>query len=240
MTPPPDIRIVHEVKFLLDAEASAQICTWARAHLLPDPHGAGRFDDQYAITSLYFDTAARDVFNKRGSYGRSKYRIRRYGEAPRVFLERKLRTTARLAKRRTLVSIDDIQVLESSLADVPATSSWFHRRLNARRLAPVCQVSYRRTARVGHTPEGPVRLTMDDDLSATRVDGIGFVPGGGVSLMPGATIMELKYGPQLPALFKQLIEEFGVSARSASKYRRAAEALGVAGDGVPTGCAHRA
>ena len=80
-----------EVKFLLAPSEADAVRAWARGRLPPDPHGAGEDADYYRITSLYADTAAQDVFFRRGSFGRSKYRIRRYADSDMVFLERKLR-----------------------------------------------------------------------------------------------------------------------------------------------------
>ena len=84
----------------------------------PDPHGAGPDGDEYLTTSLYFDTEHFHVFQRRGSFGRSKYRIRRYGEADAAFLERKLREPTILAKRRTLVPLSGLEQLERAPAAV--------------------------------------------------------------------------------------------------------------------------
>ncbi len=97
-----------EIKFLLDPATAAGVASWARANLAPDPNGTGAWGDEYLTTSLYFDNASYDVFNRRGSFGRSKYRIRRYGEESSAFLERKMRQPAVLAKRRTRLSCDDL------------------------------------------------------------------------------------------------------------------------------------
>ena len=107
MTGPFDSRetrdFAREIKFLVDVSIADDVRDWARTHLGPDPHGAGPFGDEYVTTSLYFDTAQFDVFHRRGSFGRSKYRIRRYGECQVVFLERKLKTRGLLTKPRYLV-----------------------------------------------------------------------------------------------------------------------------------------
>ena len=95
----------REVKFVVEADMAGLIRQWARTHLDPDPHGGGPFGDEYQTTSVYFDTDAFDVFHRRGSFGRSKYRIRRYGDEETVFLERKMRQPAVLAKRRTILSL---------------------------------------------------------------------------------------------------------------------------------------
>src|SRR6266705_2729617 len=83
---------VREMKFLLSPGLADDVLDWARARLDRDPHGGGPHGDTYQTTSLYFDTREFDVFHRRGSFGRSKYRIRRYGSADFIFLERKLKT----------------------------------------------------------------------------------------------------------------------------------------------------
>ena len=42
-------------------------------------------------------------------------------------------------------------------------------------MRPVCQITYRRTARVSYTPAGPIRLTFDEAVRAIPVEGIAFV-----------------------------------------------------------------
>ena len=96
---------MSEIKFVLDPVLGHQVREWARSELEADPHGEGPFGDEYRTTSLYFDTAEHDVFHRRGSFGRAKYRVRRYSEHDFVFLERKLRKPGFLFKRRTRTPI---------------------------------------------------------------------------------------------------------------------------------------
>src|SRR5688500_19577454 len=100
-----------ELKFVVDAEVGRRIRDWARERLGADPHGGGAWSDEYRVSSLYFDTDARDVFHRRRSFGRSKYRIRRYEQDPTVFLERKLRNGTRLSKRRTRVDVAKLHLI---------------------------------------------------------------------------------------------------------------------------------
>jgi hypothetical protein len=215
-----------EVKFLIAPALAPRIAEWARTHLEPDPHGQGVHGDEYETTSLYFDTRRFDVFHRRGSYGRAKYRIRRYGDAPVVFLERKLRKPGILVKRRTVEAADALERLE--LRDpVPGwAGEWFHRRLLIRRLGPVCQVSYHRMARNLPTAAGTVRLTLDTNLHAAAADQAQFTAGAGVPFLSHALVLELKYPGRLPAVFRRLVEEFALEARTASKYRLGMAALG--------------
>src|SRR3954470_9896349 len=100
-----------ELKFLISPAIADQVRGWARSNLMPDPYGSGDSTDAYRITSLYFDTEQFDVFHRRGSFGRSKFRIRRYGDDPHFFLERKLRTAQMLTKRRSLVAAPQLELL---------------------------------------------------------------------------------------------------------------------------------
>ena len=214
-----------EIKFLLDQRQAPAICAWARANLQPDPHGAGPFGDAYTTSTLYFDTRQLDVFNRRDSFGRAKYRVRRYGDAASVFFERKLRQPGVLIKRRTVDSIDALSYLENHEADADWVGQWFHRRLLVRRLRPVCQVTYDRTARVASTAEGLVRLTLDSNLRAAPVETPAFAADAGEPFLTGHNILELKYHARVPAVFRRLIEEFALKPQTASKYRLAVAAV---------------
>lgn len=214
-----DVRThASEIKFVVSNELAQDVRQWARRHLAADPHGSGPHQDEYHITTMYFDTAGLDVFHRRGSFGRSKYRIRRYGDEGSVFLERKLREPDVLAKRRTQVPVAALERLTSARAD-SWHGHWFHRRLVARRLLPVCQVSYQRSARVLVLDGETVRLTVDAQLAAQPTERIDFANGAGTPFLPDRSIVELKFRGVLPALFRRLVEEFALNPEPASKYR---------------------
>ena len=217
-----------EVKFLLTPEQGDAIRDWARPRLTPDPHGSGEGGDRYTTTSLYCETEAQDVFFRRGSFGRSKYRIRRYATSDMVFLERKLRTKDLLSKRRSLVPIDEL--IHLGTADWPKawSGAWFGHRVTARRMAPVCQVSYERVARLAATPYGIARLTLDAHMRAWRTERFAFQTGDSQQVLREQVILEMKYRVEMPAVFKALVEEFRLSPARVSKYRLSMAALGLA------------
>ena len=221
-----------EIKFLLPRATGASVREWARRHLDPDPHGSGASGDEYGITTLYFDNAEYDVFHRRRSFGRSKYRIRRYDQGGSIFLERKLRMPGMLAKRRTPVASTELPALEGA-DPIDGPGGWFHRRLLLRQLRPVCEISYHRMAREGMSSSGPIRLTLDDRLHVTGAHrpAFGSRDGGSVRLIEDEVILELKYRSEVPALFKQLAEEFDLRPRPASKYRLGVAAIDPEGTG---------
>jgi len=209
----------RELKFLVDEDRAPALRDWARAYLARDHFGSGPHGDQYTTTSLYFETPAFDVYHRRGSYGRSKFRIRRYGSSDIVFLERKFRTSRLLAKRRTTVPLDEMDNLESPAPARAWPGYWFHRRVLLRRLSPLVQMSYDRTARVGLGPTGTMRMTIDTNLRVLPMPDRAFIPGVGFPLIEGQCIVELKYRAEIPALFKELVETFKLAPSPVSKYR---------------------
>ena len=90
-----------------------------------------RSSDQYGVVSLYLDTDARDVYHRRRSYGRSKFRIRHYESDEAAFLERKLRTRLRLTKRRTRIPVEAVSSLRLDDPDPTHPGYWFFRRVHA-------------------------------------------------------------------------------------------------------------
>jgi hypothetical protein len=208
-----------EIKFLVSHDTAERLRERARALLAPDPWASGSHADQYTTTTLYFDTEKYLVFNRQGSFRRAKYRIRRYGAGDAAFLERKLRTSELLSKRRTLVRLDELAFLTTAVADEHWCGRWFHQRLLMRKLRAVTQVTYDRTARVAMTDYGVIRLTIDEGLKALPVDLPEFVPDGPATPLPVEAIIEMKYRAEMPAVFRRLAEEFGLQAQRVSKYR---------------------
>ena len=215
-----------EVKFVVPRATGLAVMEWARRELAPDPYGAGAHGDQYHTSTIYFDSAAYDVYHRRRSFGRCKYRIRRYEGHSDVFLERKLRRPGMLAKRRTIVGVSSLTHLEAaSLNGWPG--NWFQRRLLLRGLRPVCEIGYTRVARIGSSPSGAIRLTLDDALhvAATTRPVFGHA-GAAVPILEDRIIVELKFRADVPGLFKRLVEEFRLVPQTSSKYRIGMAALG--------------
>jgi hypothetical protein len=210
--------MVHETKFLIPLEKAAAVIAWARNQLEPDPNGHGPHRDEYLVQSIYFDTSEFHVFRKVGSYGRAKFRVRRYGNADWLFLERKMKRQGLVRKRRT--SVDLVKL--PGIGNLPDTA-WYRRRLDVRKLAPTMYIQYARTARQKMTSDGMLRLTVDQALRFDAdINGAWPITEGSPFLTEFA-ILELKY-MQLPAIAKKLIEQFNLSAGAASKYRMAIRA----------------
>lgn len=218
-----------EIKYIASPDLAHEIHHWASTRLAPDPHAGGEAGDEYLTTSLYFDTADFAVYRRKGSFARSKYRIRRYGTSDVVFLERKLRTAKLLSKRRTAVPLASLAHIETLFSDPEWPGYWFGQRILTRHVAPVSQVAYHRNARVGSGPFGPLRLTFDSGITAQPCTHFGFDPPSGIPVIPTSTIIEMKYCVKIPPVFAELVERFRLTPAPISKYRLSLEALRDAG-----------
>jgi hypothetical protein len=218
----------HEMKFRVSEAKADQAIAWARACLDADPHIDPALGDSYHISSLYFDTPDLTVFHRIGPDRRRKYRVRRYGSEPLLYLERKLKSRGRVRKYRSWIPDDEIALLEDDDPDREWSGDWFRRRLRVRRLEPVCRVTYERLARVGVLGGQPVRFTVDRRLRAACASGL-CLPAGtdGLSLLAGEAILEFKFPHVLPQAFKELARDLSLVPGSVSKYRLAVASCGL-------------
>jgi hypothetical protein len=218
----------YELKFLLDEARAQEVERWARQRLALDPHGDPALGGAYRTTSLYFDTPGLDVYHRAPSYKRRKFRVRRYGDAPGAFLERKSKWGDRVAKRRTAVPEEELPRLVNPMSLVTWPGHWFHRNLLARRLGPACRIAYQRTAYVGAGADGPLRLTLDRRVRGVLTAEWSPAPfDGGLPLLTGQVILEFKFRLALPALFKEVVADLRLRPGAVSKYRLCREAWGV-------------
>jgi hypothetical protein len=218
---------VSELKFIISEATAAELRGWARLELMPDPNAAESGGDSYLTRTLYFDTPGFDLFFRRGSQARAKFRIRGYNSGTAIFLERKLKSGNRVYKRRSEVVRDDLSLITEKREDW--AGRWFARRLYHRGLRPVCQISYARTARVGSGLTGALRMTIDQNISASAINTFAFTNAAGLELMPGLAILELKYSSALPAAFAEIMRVFRLHPQAVSKYRLAVRSLGLTG-----------
>ena len=151
----------YEIKFLLGSATADLVTEWARVHMARDPVAACDERELYPVHSVYLDTPTLGVFGRAGALRTRKYRLRRYGNEDTIWLERKAKVRGRIKKRRTAISESELACLYEQAPPPHWAGNWFRRRVQLRSLQPVCSVTYERFARVGLTPEGPIRMTLD-------------------------------------------------------------------------------
>jgi hypothetical protein len=218
----------YELKFLLEEERGCEVEAWAQRRLALDPHGDPALGGAYLTTSLYFDTPELDVFHGSPWYRRRKFRVRRYGSMSRAYLECKAKWGDRVHKRRTVIPMEEIEMLAQPTAPLDWAGNWFHHQLLARHLGPACRIAYQRTAYFGSCPEGPLRLTLDRRVLGITTEEWGLNPvESGLSMLTGQVILELKFRSALPGPFKELVHGMRLAPCAVSKYRRCRAACGL-------------
>jgi hypothetical protein len=218
-----------ELKFLLTEPQAAAVVAAVAGRLALDPHADPDLGNAYLTTSVYTDTPDYAVFLRTDTFGGCKFRVRRYGPGGPVFVERKQKTGDRVRKQRSRVT-----AVNRLAGPVEAgwPGAWFHRELLDRGLRPVCRVSYERVAYAGTADSGPVRLTFDRRVRGELADGWHLTPvTDAPALLDDLVICEFKFRLALPALFKGIVADLGLSPSAVSKYRRF---LGTA-RGLPVG-----
>jgi len=222
--------VAYELKFELSQHDVLRMKEWARRNLRPDPHGE---DGSYGVTSVYCDTPTFDVFHRMDGYRGSKLRLRRYGSAPFVFLERKVKKGDRVRKRRVEVAPEELPRLAAYVAGTvpPAgwAAGWFLDNALKKRVFPTCRVGYRRSAFFGMTGGQSVRLTIDENLIGVAARGWEAAPlQEGLDLLPGGALLELKFQDSIPGLFRGLLPELPAQTARVSKFRRCIQVCGLA------------
>lgn len=221
-TPQP-VRRGYERKFVAAADFGDALIDALDRLLARDSQADA--DGGYAVHSLYFDTPDRAVYRRAEGRGQAKLRLRRYGDDPTVYLERKGKDAqGRVDKIRTPVPADRIGRLALPHDD-DWEGAWFARLLADGRFSPAQRVSYRRIAWDGFLDERPVRVTLDRDIRAEPAATVGApVPVHAGTLLAQVPVVEMKHEGAFPERLARLAEDAGLLEASFSKYRRAVDA----------------
>jgi hypothetical protein len=218
----------YEIKFLLTQEEAKLVEERVRGRLAPDPHADPALGGAYRTTSLYTDTPEFEVFRRVGEYGRSKFRVRRYGSAGPVFLERKDKNGDKVRKCRASVPPTDLAILSAKHPPKDWVGGWFGDQIGQRRLAPVCRITYDRVAYLGAVEAGTVRVTFDTKVRGELARKWEVIPVAAArEVLPGRVVCEFKYRAAMPLMLKEIVESLGLQPTPCSKYRYFLQAAGV-------------
>lgn len=211
----------YEFKFVVDEQTAQQIEDSLRPQMQVDPHSEPELDGAYRVTTFYFDTPDLDVLRGIGRHKLRKYRLRKYGASPTLFVERKTKRGRRVRKRRSSVESQLVPRALSAQAPIDDPAGWFGRQLARFRLTPMCRVQYDRRAFFGSTPDGPIRLTFDRRLRSWPVDGWSLeVQPTEVEVLTDRVICEFKFRGAMPGVFKAIMQQFQLAPAGFSKYRQ--------------------
>ncbi|MCS6777198.1 MAG: polyphosphate polymerase domain-containing protein [Chloroherpetonaceae bacterium] len=215
----------YEVKFLVTPEQAGGVTEYITPHLHRDPHAGDDRGGAYRVQSLYLDTPAFDVYYRSEGYRRQKLRLRRYEEEPVLYLERKIRTGAQVRKERTRVGMEALARLAAGESATEWPGSWFQHCLMEQQLVPRALIRYERSAFMGVGENGPVRVTLDQQIACVPVSEYRLdTPSRETPLLAGQVVLELKFRVAMPTLFKCLVRDLDLTPCDVSKYRQGVEA----------------
>lgn len=214
----------HEIKFYINYGEYAHLSRSLDYLLQRDP--AGDEFNEYAIRSLYFDTAFDDYLHEKiGGVGtRRKYRLRIYGFSDSTIkLERKEKYGDLISKQSLLIPRDLAeQLIACDPSGLETTGEPllrdFFREMKTRLLRPVVIVDYIREAYIH--PAEEVRITFDKQLHTGLWSSELFNP-----LIPtvpalddGLIILEVKFNRVLPDYLRAVLGNATAMRSAASKY----------------------
>jgi len=229
-----------EFKYLLPESLRNELERELQYFVEFDPYVAELPEHQYVVRSLYFDDPSYTCYYDKidGLHTRRKFRLRTYtrgrGEAVPRFLEIKGRYNNLVLKHRTrIVRGEEIgeqpeDPLMSAIISGTGSSEIgqkFQFDYFRKQIRPVALVDYlRRPYFSRFDPE--FRLTFDSHLEATRTRRLfPLDTERRCPLIPGYTVMEVKFRRTIPAWFHRLIQAYELRRRSVSKICLAMEAL---------------
>ena len=211
-----------------------------------DPYVQEQENHQYFVRSLYFDDPNHTCFFDKieGMHTRSKFRVRTYtngqdGVTPQ-FLEIKGRHNNLVIKHRTPIGNEamignerDGLLVDRMLSGLAPgrVANQFQYELYRKRLRAVALVDYVRRPYVSKF-DADFRLTFDSELQGTKTRAL-FPAAGSAQprkLLPGYTVMEVKFRHHIPSWFHRLLQAYELRRVSVSKICHAMEALGIAED----------
>jgi hypothetical protein len=216
------------VKFVVDDSLAREISAWAQGALRAGRRGEPAPSGAYRVHTLYLDTPALDSFRRKPSYKKRRLRVRRYGPSDLLHLEQKTKRGEEVATRRAPISARALDQLGGAAPVSDPEVAWFQRRIARRGLVPTARVSCLRTAFLATDGSEAAKLTLDSEVRAVAEPAWLVTPvSGGVELLDGRQVLELKYRHAMPAAFKDLVVRYALVPRAASKYRLAVAALGL-------------
>jgi hypothetical protein len=209
-----------------------------------DPFVETSENNRYFVRSLYFDDPFNTAFYDKidGLKHRSKFRVRTYSREPQfdtpIFLEEKGRLDNRVFKHRTLIAESSADFDADNLAATLLTEEfdnqvllekfrfdWFRKQIR-----PVALIDYLRRPYLSKY-DHEFRVTFDEVLHGYRTDRL--FPGrtvAGRQLMPGYTVMEVKFSRQVPAWFHRIIQSYELRRVPLSKICEGMKRLKIAVD----------
>jgi len=223
-----------ELKYRITQALAVQVRDFVAPQLVQDPFGAAQADLSYPVHSLYLDSPNYSTYQStiNGDRNRYKLRIRFYEGLPDkpVYCEIKRREDSAIYKQRcgmtrhavAEVVAGRIPARSELVDDDPSAERALHnfcRLVSGLQASPVCHVSYRREAWLGHDGNR-VRVTFDRMVRTCEERRLQLEPEllDPVTVFNDEVVLELKFTGRFPLWMRDLVQVFGLSQTSAAKY----------------------
>lgn len=225
----------YELKYLVSHREAQAVLDTIAPYVTRDANAGP--DGFYKVTSLYLDSPDLAAYWEKldGEKYRRKVRVRTYGTgAPDAFVEIKQRLNLGVAKRRSILPVDEAQRRVRAICAgryEPGDSVLDEVFVLAKRgrLRPTVVVSYNRAA-CFDAWRRDVRVTLDRNLKWRTHDlALGGDPTRGRWILPpDQCVLEVKFDRVLPSWLCTALNSHDLQLQRLSKYCRAVDAAGLA------------
>ncbi|MFP6807244.1 MAG: polyphosphate polymerase domain-containing protein [Pseudomonadales bacterium] len=236
--PSPELKLEFsrfEFKYVLQKSLRKAVEAELEYFMELDPFVSQTAHNKYFVRSLYFDDPRHTAFYDKidGLKSRAKFRIRTYtnnqdGQTPQ-FLEEKGRHDNKVFKHRILIE-DSIQTIIESNDSSNDLLTKFRYQWFKKTIRPVALIDYLRRPYISKF-DHEFRVTFDERLQARDTSTLFPCKSTNAALLlPGYTVMEVKFGHRVPAWFHRIIQSFELRRVSISKICEGMKSLHLAED----------
>ncbi|MBT3864700.1 polyphosphate polymerase domain-containing protein [Candidatus Peregrinibacteria bacterium] len=193
-------------------------------------------DAGYDVHTLYMDSPGFKCYHEKldGIMNRKKVRIRTYvrdyNDRTSMFLELKRRSGEVILKDRMIVKGADFKDFMKDPFSLMKTEAYRGGFLNeflwehsVNTMKPVVLVSYKRKAFFSRF-DSKFRVTFDYDISFAKPDGLKYNTNY-ENFFDDLVVMEVKFNGAMPRWFHDIIEEYGLTKDTFSKYCSGIESM---------------
>ena len=220
-----DNLIRQEFKYYVSAEVISNLRTYLKEIMKIDEN-ANSENNQYTITSLYFDTPNEEDFEDKvdGIKSREKFRLRVYNQKDDlVKFESKKRVETAIKKTSSIIPIKDVkQILKGNYESLLNSNSEFlkisYAKLTSRGYRPKLIVEYDREAYF--LPYGNIRITFDLNLRTynSETDLLNISKKAIPVFEDNLQILEVKHSIPLPSHLKFILSKVPAARNAISKF----------------------
>ena len=220
-----DNLIRQEFKYYVSAEVISNLRTYLKEIMKIDEN-ANSENNQYTITSLYFDTPNEEDFEDKvdGIKSREKFRLRVYNQKDDlVKFESKKRVETAIKKTSSIIPIKDVkQILKGNYESLLNSNSEFlkisYAKLTSRGYRPKLIVEYDREAYF--LPYGNIRITFDLNFRTynSETDLLNISKKAIPVFEDNLQILEVKHSIPLPSHLKFILSKVPAARNAISKF----------------------